>query len=181
VADRKGVDMPDRTCSIEGCGRPQRRREWCSQHYARWYRIGDVGAERPIRARVSTAERYWSKVNKTDDHWLWTDTPNSGGYGTFKAHGQTYGAHHYGLILAGIDVPAGLEIDHLCCVPLCVRPDHLEPGVTHQVNMDRRALTRCKNGHEFTDANTYWQAGSRLCRHCQADRHRRYREEGRYT
>lgn len=30
-------------CSIETCGRPQRRggRGWCSMHYARWCRVGD--------------------------------------------------------------------------------------------------------------------------------------------
>jgi hypothetical protein len=125
---------------------------------------------------VSTEQRYWSKVNKTNDHWLWTDAPNSGGYGTFKAHGQTYGAHHYGLILAGIEVPEGLEIDHLCRVPLCVRPDHLEPGVTSKVNMQRaaKARTHCKRGHEWTDANTRWQGGWRLCRRCQADYQREY-------
>ena len=34
--------MADRTCSIEGCGKPPRSRtaEWCPMHYHRWYRHG---------------------------------------------------------------------------------------------------------------------------------------------
>lgn len=33
-------------------------------------------------------------------------------------------------------VPAGLELDHLCCNKECVNPDHLEP-VTHSENAKR--------------------------------------------
>lgn len=30
-----------KACSVEGCERPRRRREWCSTHYTRWLRHGD--------------------------------------------------------------------------------------------------------------------------------------------
>jgi hypothetical protein len=33
-------------------------------------------------------------------------------------------------------VPEGLELDHLCEVPLCINPNHLE-AVTHTINMRR--------------------------------------------
>ena len=33
--------MPDRTCSVDGCDRPTRKREWCNKHYQRWLRHGD--------------------------------------------------------------------------------------------------------------------------------------------
>lgn len=29
-------------CSVEGCERPRRRREWCGRHYATWRRTGDA-------------------------------------------------------------------------------------------------------------------------------------------
>jgi hypothetical protein len=35
---------------------------------------------------------------------------------------------------------SGLELDHLCKVPSCIRPDHLEP-VTPSVNCQRRGST----------------------------------------
>ena len=33
-----------RLCTIEGCEREQRSREWCSKHYMRWYKHGDPNA-----------------------------------------------------------------------------------------------------------------------------------------
>lgn len=32
---------------------------------------------------MSVAERFWSKVDKTDDCWLWTAATNRRGYGQF--------------------------------------------------------------------------------------------------
>jgi hypothetical protein len=66
-------------------------------------------------------------------------------------------------------IPDGLELDHLCCVNACVRPDHLE-AVTKKENMRRRSVsqTHCKHGHAFDDANTYRSRthGRRSCRAC---------------
>ncbi len=42
--------MPEgKICSVEGCGRPVLARGWCTAHYGRWYRHGDVEVDRPIR------------------------------------------------------------------------------------------------------------------------------------
>lgn len=34
----KGIDMPNRTCSHDGCARPHWARGFCSSHYASWHR-----------------------------------------------------------------------------------------------------------------------------------------------
>jgi hypothetical protein len=34
------ITKPERTCSVDGCGRPFYARGWCSMHYLRWYRHG---------------------------------------------------------------------------------------------------------------------------------------------
>lgn len=75
-------------------------------------------------------------------------------------------------------VPHGLELDHLCRIPSCCRPDHLEP-VTHQVNVLRGTgvaaanaiKTACPAGHEYTADNTYLRKKpngrtARRCRTC---------------
>lgn len=66
------------------------------------------------------------------------------------------------------EIPPGLTLDHLCRNKVCVNPDHLDP-VPGRVNTLRaRALiTHCKQGHEFTEENTYvWTNGWRKCRVC---------------
>lgn len=90
---------------------------------------------------ITLAERFWSKVDKSGDCWLWTAALNNEGYGVFfvtvaKGKYATRLAHRIALELSGIEVPEGLEPDHLCRTSNCVRPDHLEL-VTHQVNMVR--------------------------------------------
>lgn len=91
-------------------------------------------------------------------------------------------AYHYSYEQENGPIPAGLEIDHLCRVPTCVRPSHLE-AVTHAENMRRmgEAVTRCRaKGHPYTPENTYRSPrGERRCRECarEADRARGVRRQ----
>lgn len=40
-----------RPCTIEGCDEPQNARGWCTTHYMRWYKTGDVGPAHNMRHR----------------------------------------------------------------------------------------------------------------------------------
>lgn len=42
-----------RICSIKDCCNPARTRGWCSMHYARWLRNGDLNSRQPKRAECS--------------------------------------------------------------------------------------------------------------------------------
>jgi len=88
----------------------------------------------------------------------------------------------YEMYMSGI--PEKLELDHLCFVPQCVNPAHLEP-VTHAENMRRyfankfKHATHCKNGHSFAEVGFYsyptkrgWL--QRQCKACCGDRQRKY-------
>lgn len=159
------MDGWDRLCTIEGCDRPLRARGWCITHWARWRRHGD-----PLKLVRSVAvgsyeERFWAKVARTDiGCWNWLAAANELGYGRFEERA----AHRVAYELLSGPIAEGLELDHLCRNPSCVRPDHLEP-VTHAENM-RRAYAeqdRCKQGHLFDEANTYVSpTGRRKCRAC---------------
>ena len=46
---QQGDEMPKGTCSVSGCEKPARNREWCGQHYQRWWKTGDPLATRPGR------------------------------------------------------------------------------------------------------------------------------------
>lgn len=123
---------------------------------------------------MTPEDRFWVKVNKTEGCWLWTGAISQTGYGSFyigKVDGKYRwnGAHKFSYELA--NGPTNLEVDHLCRIRTCVRPDHLE-AVTTKENLYRRpnseaTRTHCPQGHEYDEANTYHNAnGSRKCREC---------------
>lgn len=79
-------------------------------------------------------DRFWPKVHKTDTCWLWTASHNGEGYGHFYLTGgkKTY-AHRWAYKHFVGPIPTKYTVDHLCRVPLCVNPTHLE-AVTHREN-----------------------------------------------
>lgn len=105
---------------------------------------------------------------------LWLGSLNDKGYGRVRFGGQKVYAHRAAYAIWVGQIPEGLVIDHLCRIPACVAPDHLEP-VTHRSNILRgvgpaaanTAKTHCKNGHEFTAESMYRTIrGERRCRIC---------------
>lgn len=107
--------------------------------------------------------------------WIWRGASHPLGYGTFRLGGDddVYIAAHRAVyeLLVG-PIPAGLHLDHLCRVPACVNPDHLDPVTVGENN--RRSLVarglenHCRNGHEYTLENTYYPPNKpgRMCRIC---------------
>jgi hypothetical protein len=86
----------------------------------------------------TVAERFWAKVQKTDDCWLWTGWKQRG-YGHIRVAGCNVAAHRLAYELLVGPISAGNEIDHrTTCPKHCVNPDHLRQ-VTHQQNMENRA------------------------------------------
>lgn len=169
--------MAHRTCSIEGCTKPRRKRTWCAMHYTRWRRHGDPlvvhrgenactvdGCDRPYRCsgycdvhyrrwrtsgdplavsfiRGDDSARFWSKVDKGDDCWVWTGWTDRDGYGALDVGGKFTRAHRFAYEELVGPIPEGLTIDHLCRVKHCVNPAHLEP-VTAEENTRRSMEAR---------------------------------------
>lgn len=186
--------MAKRICTTPDCNKPMTygRLGLCVMHYNRLRNHGSLDDPRP-----SLEERFWSKVDKDGPLsencpelgpcWLWTRAKRPLGYGVFVLNGRLDGAHRVAYELTVGPIPEGLELDHLCRRPACVRPDHLRP-VTHQENslrgyspMAQQARqTHCIRGHELTEANVYRRPGNpnkRECRTCMAERARR-RDDG---
>jgi hypothetical protein len=93
-------------------------------------------------------------------------------------------AHQFAYMLTVGPVPDGMELDHLCRNRACCNPSHLEP-VDHATNVRRGdggpgkfPRTGCRNGHEYTEANTrYLPTGERRCRKCAAAHAARWRRK----
>jgi hypothetical protein len=160
-------------CAVEDCQGIPRARGWCNAHFKRWVRHGSPTAGGPMRIADPT-QRLLAKIEKTETCWLWRGQVNNKGYGLFWLNGSKRAAHVVSFLLHGGHIPDGLELDHLCRVTLCVRPDHLEP-VTHAENQRRMGLarTQCIHGHPYTPENTYRGSnGRRRCRECARQRDR---------
>lgn len=79
----------------------------------------------------SLEERFWSRVERTDDHWLWQGFTDKYGFGTFTATdpNDRRQAHRFVLELQGRDV-TGVRLKNTCGLKSCVRPDHWSMNLT---------------------------------------------------
>lgn len=138
--------------------------------------------------------RFWPKVDKAGDCWIWKASKRRKGYGQFQLNGTMVSAHRVAWQIEHGEIPAGLLVCHHCDNPSCVRPDHLFLGTNSDNQKDAGAKKRhwtqntsriqrctqilkdrtaCQNGHEYTPENTTIRRGCRECRTCA----RKYRLE----
>lgn len=112
---------------------------------------------------ISALRRFEYKVYARGDCWEWRGQRHPNGYGQLKQEQVKMWAHRVAYTLAKGPIPVGMEIDHLCRHPWCVRPSHLEV-VTHAINRARARKSFCPYGHRRTLAPN--------CQPCDTERHR---------
>jgi hypothetical protein len=149
-----------------------------------------------------TIDRFWDKVDRDGPVpeyrpdlgacWIWTGTTN-GTYATLMVKSEVPGggwltrlAHRWIYEHENGPIPDGLVVNHLCIVPLCVRPSHLDACTPRENTRygDGQAArkarqTECHRGHPLDHVNP---DGTRRCTICPRERMRakraRFAEQG---
>src|SRR5207244_2053676 len=111
------------------------------------HRVAEVARRRsrgvlPPGSRPALA-RFWAKVDDAPDGhlgcWRWTGATDSSGYGLLRVEGKLVKAHRFSFEQFVGPIPSDRQLDHLCRVPACVNPGHVDV-VTSRENSIRRSL-----------------------------------------
>jgi hypothetical protein len=159
---------------------------WVGLFYIDGHGVNAVAVSVAERLRQSVMAQPVSQRGRvyddlTDDCLIWTGPRNPQGYGRMylkepgrKRKGRSLLAHRAAYELAHGDGSAStFTIDHLCGMPLCCNPNHLE-AVPNTENLKRAAavIQACPQGHQYDEINTLRnEHGHRICRQCNRNRY----------
>jgi len=93
-----------------------------------------------------TLQRFESKIDKTDDCWLWMSSKDLDGYGKITINNKQFFAHRVFYVLYNGPIPDGMVVRHKCRNK-CVNPEHLEIG-TQAENMKDKVRDGTSNRGE---------------------------------
>ena len=95
-----------------------------------------------VIVRDPDVARFWSRVDRSGDCWLWLGNKYTNGYGRLCVGGIERSVHRLSWEFANGPIPADLFVCHHCDVPACVRPDHLFLGTARDNAIDMVAKGR---------------------------------------
>lgn len=104
---------------------------------------------------------------------LWAQSTGSHGYGQTWNGRTVVLAHRVAWEKVHGPIPAGMTVDHLCRVKICINADHLRLLSNEQNGKENGHYykTHCPAGHQYDAENTRFDThGWRHCRACQRER-----------
>ena len=125
------------------------------------------------RAQNSAAS-VLAKIDKGAGCWVWTGSCLPSGYGKVTVNFKTKLVHRVVYEELVGEIPAGLQLDHICENKSCANPSHLAPSTARTntlrsnnptaINFRKKA---CIRGHALSGENLYMTPdGRRQCREC---------------
>jgi hypothetical protein len=126
-------------------------------------------------------ERFWNKVDKSEECWLWTAGKTKDGYGKINIDGKDLLAHRVSFFWSNGYYPS--VVMHICDNPSCVNPDHLRGGTQSDNMADAYSKGRmkqrpigvvrdtCRFGHPI---DWILKSGERRCRTCHKTRNNKW-------
>lgn len=94
----------------------------------------------------SDIKRFWQRVDKSGDCWLWTARRDKDGYGGISIGSKNFRAHRIAYELTFGAIPKGLIVCHHCDNPPCCNPSHLFLGTQQDNSTDRVKKGRAASG-----------------------------------
>ena len=142
MTDWIGVDMSERTCTVEGCEGKHRGRGLCRLHYQRVWKRGSTD----LPSMPSPAERLAAGLERKPNGCLeWTGSTVAAGYGRIWFRGKLVATHRLAWTLVNGPILDGLNILHRCDNPPCCDPTHLRVG-TQAENVADMAMKGRRRG-----------------------------------
>lgn len=105
--------------------------------------------------RLSPEVRFWNKVNKEGDCWVWTGCILRN-YGGLQLNGRIVKVHRFSWELHFGTIPKGMSVCHTCDNPICVKPEHLFLGDAKSNAEDRERKGR--GNHHLQQGELHHQA-----------------------
>ena len=133
-------------------------------HYTRRHRVGGELLEHRVRMKPPES-RFWSKVVKGPDCWLWRGKCGSKHYGRLTVDHREVRVHRFAYELHHGPIPVGQHVTQTCGNWRCVRPDHLAVGKAPVAHAAGEASVNAKlTEAEVVEIRTRAEAGETLAK-----------------
>ena len=134
--------LPQKSCSINGCGGKHKARGLCVKHYNRFMAHGTTDCPSPLYNTPEEAFEARTVRDPKTGCLNWTGYTNRGGYGTIGVDGKMTLTHRYLWQRKNGPIPMGMFICHHCDNPPCCEESHLFLGTNADNMKDRNAKGR---------------------------------------